>query len=62
MLQGQVSEVTPTVGFQVDEFKKNNINFTVFDMSGQVMCTIITFKYSLMCIVKVLLSEPCLCS
>jgi ADP-ribosylation factor-like protein 6 len=28
-------EVTPTVGFQVEEFKKNNINFTVFDMSGQ---------------------------
>lgn len=29
-------EVTPTVGFQIEEFKKNNINFTVFDMSGQV--------------------------
>lgn len=28
-------EVTPTVGFQIEEFKKNNINFTVFDMSGQ---------------------------
>jgi len=28
-------EVTPTVGFQVEEFSKNNINFTVYDMSGQ---------------------------
>jgi ADP-ribosylation factor-like protein 6 len=27
--------VTPTVGFQVEEFDKGNINFTVFDMSGQ---------------------------
>jgi ADP-ribosylation factor-like protein 6 len=27
--------VTPTVGFQVEEFKKNNLNFTVYDMSGQ---------------------------
>ena len=25
----------PTVGFQVEEFTKNNLNFTVFDMSGQ---------------------------
>ena len=28
-------EVTPTIGFQVEEFKKKNINFTVYDMSGQ---------------------------
>ena len=28
-------EVTPTVGFQVEEFTKNKISFTVFDMSGQ---------------------------
>lgn len=28
-------EVTPTVGFQVEEFKKNNLNFTIYDMSGQ---------------------------
>eukprot|EP01041_Mallomonas_annulata_P009111 gene9111-18878_t len=28
-------EVTPTVGFQVEEFSRNNINFTIFDMSGQ---------------------------
>jgi hypothetical protein len=27
--------VTPTVGFQVEEFKRNNLNFTVYDMSGQ---------------------------
>ena len=29
------SDVVPTVGFQVEEFVKNNINFTIFDMSGQ---------------------------
>lgn len=28
-------EITPTVGFQVEEFSKNNISFTVYDMSGQ---------------------------
>lgn len=28
-------EVTPTVGFQVEEFARNNIQFTVYDMSGQ---------------------------
>ena len=28
-------EVVPTVGFQVEQFKKNNISFTIFDMSGQ---------------------------
>ncbi len=27
--------MTPTVGFQVEEFSKNNIHFTVYDMSGQ---------------------------
>lgn len=27
--------MTPTVGFQVEEFKRNNLNFTVYDMSGQ---------------------------
>jgi ADP-ribosylation factor-like protein 6 len=27
--------VTPTVGFQVEEFTKNNLNFTIYDMSGQ---------------------------
>ena len=25
----------PTVGFNVEEFQKNGLNFTVFDMSGQ---------------------------
>ena len=29
-----VGEVTPTVGFNVDEFSKGSISFTVFDMSG----------------------------
>ena len=28
-------EVVPTVGFQVEEFSKNGLAFTVFDMSGQ---------------------------
>merc|ERR1711988_180919 len=28
-------EVVPTVGFSVEEFTKNNLSFTVFDMSGQ---------------------------
>lgn len=32
---GEALEATPTVGFQVEEFKKKNINFTVYDMSGQ---------------------------
>lgn len=35
-IQSSTFEVTPTVGFQVEELKKNNINFTMFDMSGQV--------------------------
>lgn len=34
-VQASTFEVTPTVGFQVEEFSKNNINFTVYDMSGQ---------------------------
>eukprot|EP00599_Poterioochromonas_sp_BG-1_P006312 CAMPEP_0173142032 /NCGR_PEP_ID=MMETSP1105-20130129/5852_1 /TAXON_ID=2985 /ORGANISM="Ochromonas sp., Strain BG-1" /LENGTH=176 /DNA_ID=CAMNT_0014055357 /DNA_START=58 /DNA_END=585 /DNA_ORIENTATION=- len=33
--KGGTFEVTPTVGFQVEEFKRNNLNFTVYDMSGQ---------------------------
>lgn len=28
-------EVTPTVGFQVEEFSQGDIHFTVYDMSGQ---------------------------
>ncbi|GMI50548.1 hypothetical protein ScalyP_jg4249 [Parmales sp. scaly parma] len=28
-------EVTPTVGFSVEEFSKHNLNFTCFDMSGE---------------------------
>ena len=27
--------MVPTIGFQVEEFTKNNVNFTIFDMSGQ---------------------------
>ena len=34
-VQTSSAEITPTVGFQVEEFSKNNINFTVYDMSGQ---------------------------
>ena len=31
----QSSEVTPTVGFSLEEFARDNLNLTVFDMSGQ---------------------------
>jgi ADP-ribosylation factor-like protein 6 len=34
LLQGAVKEVTPTVGFNVEQFSRSSINFTVFDMSG----------------------------
>mmetsp|Transcript_28800 Transcript_28800/g.46606 ORF Transcript_28800/g.46606 Transcript_28800/m.46606 type:complete len:183 (+) Transcript_28800:170-718(+) len=30
-----LQEVVPTVGFQVEQFAKHNVHFTVFDMSGQ---------------------------
>ena len=30
-----IAEVTPTVGFKVESFKQEKINFTWFDMSGQ---------------------------
>eukprot|EP00296_Roombia_truncata_P001254 JP436997.1.p1 GENE.JP436997.1~~JP436997.1.p1 ORF type:complete len:182 (+),score=29.05 JP436997.1:57-602(+) len=33
--KANVTEITPTVGFQVDTFTKNGVSFTVFDMSGQ---------------------------
>ena len=33
--QAVTQEVVPTVGFAVEEFAKNNLAFTVFDMSGQ---------------------------
>lgn len=36
--KSQSREVVPTIGFQVEEFTKANLNFTVFDMSGQVRC------------------------
>ena len=35
IVQARTFEATPTVGFQVQEFAKNNLNFTIFDMSGQ---------------------------
>lgn len=31
----QSNEVTPTVGFSLEEFSNDNLNLTVFDMSGQ---------------------------
>ena len=33
--QAVPQEVVPTVGFSVEEFSKNGLAFTVFDMSGQ---------------------------
>jgi ADP-ribosylation factor-like protein 6 len=33
--QATMPEVVPTVGFQVEDFSKNGLAFTVFDMSGQ---------------------------
>lgn len=34
-LKGQTNvEVTPTIGYNVEKFTKNNFNFTIFDMSG----------------------------
>jgi ADP-ribosylation factor-like protein 6 len=35
LIKASTFEVTPTVGFQVEEFAKNNLHFTVYDMSGQ---------------------------
>jgi GTPase SAR1 family protein len=32
--QNAVREITPTVGFNVEQFSRSSINFTVFDMSG----------------------------
>jgi len=32
--QQAVKEITPTVGFNVEQFSRSSINFTVFDMSG----------------------------
>jgi len=32
--QHQYDEVVPTVGFKIEQFVKNNISFTMFDMSG----------------------------
>lgn len=35
LAQAATFEATPTVGFQVESFCKDNLNFTMFDMSGQ---------------------------
>ena len=35
-VQAVTQDVVPTVGFSVEEFNKNGLSFTVFDMSGQV--------------------------
>jgi hypothetical protein len=32
----QSTEMVATVGFLVEKFKYGNVNFTMFDMSGQV--------------------------
>mmetsp|Transcript_9863 Transcript_9863/g.28358 ORF Transcript_9863/g.28358 Transcript_9863/m.28358 type:complete len:175 (-) Transcript_9863:185-709(-) len=32
--QAALKEITPTVGFNVEQFSRSGINFTVFDMSG----------------------------
>lgn len=29
------TEIAPTIGYSIETFSKNNIEFTVFDMSGQ---------------------------
>jgi len=29
-----ITEVTPTISYNIDTFKKQNFDFTVFDMSG----------------------------
>ena len=31
-----MKEITPTVGFNVEQFARSGINFTVFDMSGSI--------------------------
>lgn len=32
---GDIKEVAPTIGFSVETFSKDSLNFTCFDMSGQ---------------------------
>lgn len=31
----KINLITPTVGYNIEQFEKNNIDFTIFDMSGQ---------------------------
>jgi len=33
--KAQPGDIVPTVGFNVEEFEKNGVMFTIFDMSGQ---------------------------
>ncbi len=33
--QAMPVDIVPTVGFSVEEFQKNGLQFTIFDMSGQ---------------------------
>jgi len=30
-----LTEIAPTIGYTIETFSKNNISFTIFDMSGQ---------------------------
>jgi ADP-ribosylation factor family len=38
--QAVTQEIVPTVGFNVEEFQKSGLYFTIFDMSGQGSTTI----------------------
>ncbi|RHY00547.1 hypothetical protein DYB25_007044 [Aphanomyces astaci] len=49
----QSHEVAPTVGFQVEEFTKYNLSFTVFDMSGQAIIFVMDSTDTIrMCVAK----------
>uniref|UniRef100_K3XBX6 ADP-ribosylation factor-like protein 6 n=1 Tax=Globisporangium ultimum (strain ATCC 200006 / CBS 805.95 / DAOM BR144) TaxID=431595 RepID=K3XBX6_GLOUD len=51
--KSQAREVVPTIGFQVEEFTKANLNFTVFDMSGQAIIYVLDSTDSIrMCVAK----------
>lgn len=55
--KSQAREVVPTIGFQVEEFTKANLNFTVFDMSGQVRPPILTSCCVMACMYRHSLQE-----
>ena len=48
-IQNALKEVTPTVGFNVEQFSRSSINFTVFDMSGAGK---VCHKYVCMCVCR----------